>query len=357
MSDLVCKLVEEEIDKRRFLSLPNSIYEEGKLPNNRETEYELVHSKHILSSDFSIYPYIVYKENCENIPLSRAALFVYPDDEVGYIGLYETRYNDKAISLLFRTIEFKAKELGLKKLVGPIDGSIWIKYRFKVDNFNREPYTCEPYNRKGYKVNWEDNGYKVCEEYVSNYMRVPTECPEKEDKLLERFKKRGYEILTLRDKKFNVVIEEIYDLMIRLYSGFPMFKNITKEQFLNLYNPLSRILNPDMVFLAYKDGVLKGFSISLPNYSNLINDLSLMNLIKIRNIKKHSKEFVVLYLGADSDSFGLGVVLAILNQRYFVEHKCTSISALIHKGNTPEKYYSDMVSCQSNYVLLSKELK
>lgn len=357
MSELICKFVEEEIDKRRFLSLPNSIYEEGRLPNNRNTEYELIHSKHILSSDFSIYPYIVYKENCENIPLSRAALFVYPNDEIGYIGLYETRYNENSISLLFKTIENKAKELGIKKLVGPIDGSIWIKYRFKIDNFNREPYTCEPYNRKGYKVNWEDNGYKVCEEYLSNYMRVPTECSEKEDKLIERFKNRGYEIVTLRNKRFSVVIEEIYDLMIKLYSGFPMFKNITKEQFLNLYNPLSRILNPDMVFLAYKNGVLKGFSISLPNYSNLINDLSLMNLIKIRNIKKHSKEFVVLYLGADSDSFGLGVVLAILNQRYFVENKCTSITALIHKGNTPEKYYSDMISCQSNYVLLSKELK
>ena len=357
MNELVCKLVEEEIDMRRFLSLPNSIYEEGKLPNNRETEYELIHSKHILSDEFVIYPYIVYKENCENIPISRGALFVYPNDEIGYIGLYETRYTDKAISLLFRTIECKAKELGLKKLVGPIDGSIWIKYRFKIDNFNREPYTCEPYNRKGYKVNWEDNGYKVCEEYVSNYMRVPTECPEKEDKLLERFKKRGYEILTLRDKKFNVVIEEIYDLMIRLYSGFPMFKSITKEQFVYLYKSLNKILNPDMVFLVYKDEKLKGFSISLPNYSNLINDLSLMNIIRINSIKKNSKEFVVLYLGADKDSIGLGVVLAILNQRYFVKNKCTSITALIHKGNTPERYYSDMVSCQSNYVLLSKELK
>ena len=356
MSELVCNLVKEEIDKRRFLSLPNKIYEEGRLPNNRNTEYDLIHSKHVLSGEFSIYPYIVYKEDCKDIPISRAALFVYANDEVGYIGLYETRYNEKSVSL-FRTIEGKAKELGLKKLVGPIDGSIWIKYRFKIDNFNREPYTCEPYNRKGYKVNWEDNGYKVCEEYISNYMRVPTECSEKEDKLLERFKKRGYEIVTLREKKFKYVIGEIYDLMIRLYSGFPMFKGITKEQFMELYSPLSKILNEDMVFLAYKNDVLKGFSISLPNYSNLINDLSLMNIIRIKSIKKNSKEFVVLYLGADSDSMGLGVVLAILNQRYFVEHKCTSITALIHKGNTPEKYYSDLVSCQSNYVLLSKELK
>ena len=134
---------------------------------------------------------------------------------------------------------------------------------------------------------------------------------------------------------------------------------IRKKHQIFLEKLLSSPPNRAIVYIVnkYKGKTARIASYGLYKVDNLINDLSLMHLIKIRNIKKHSKEFVVLYLGADSDSFGLGVVLAILNQRYFVEHKCTSISALIHKGNTPEKYYSDMVSCQSNYVLLSKELK
>ena len=82
-----------------------------------------------------------------------------------------------------------------KKIVGPVDASFWIKYRLKINKFER-PYTGEPYNLKYYYKLFTDNSFKVCDHYTSQvYEQVDeTYSNVKFTEHFKEFKKLGYKI-------------------------------------------------------------------------------------------------------------------------------------------------------------------
>ena len=81
--------------------------------------------------------------------------------------------------------------------------------------------------------------------------------------------KRGYTIENPNRENFTEKLYEVFSLLIKLYSGFPCFTEIDREQFGVMFSGLKYALNYDMVKLAYKDGELAGFSISLPDFGNV----------------------------------------------------------------------------------------
>lgn len=345
----ICLEVVSKEHQELFLSLPKLLYKKEYLTQNRKVERDILNGKHCLSSDFDIYPFIVV--NGENEILSRCILTVYPNDNVGYVGFFESYYNKFAVTRLFEEVRRKAEGLGLTKLVGPVDCSFWIKYRFKVDNFDKI-YTGEPYNKEYYKTLWEHVGFNVSEEYYSNQLRIPKAEDDsgKCKKRLEYVLEKGYTIRNVSRKSFDKDLREIFRLLSKLYSDFPAFKMITEEQFVSQYGYFKYILDYRTVFLAHKDEKLVGFLICLPNFEN---DNSLLNIIKTR---RNAKEYIVLYLGVDSGHLGLGGAFAELSRKFFEAHKNYSILGLIHKGNISGAYYKNLIVDKYNYVLMEVNL-
>lgn len=352
---MYCIEVEYSEDKDRFLGFPKKLYEKEFLTQDWKTEMQILNNCHTLSPDFIVYPYIVLRE--DNSVLARAVLTVYPEDSVGYVGFFESINSNKVMNCLFEKIKEKALHLGLTKLVGPLDSSFWIKYRFKIDHFDN-CYTNEPYNKDYYKELWENWGFKVCEKYYSNQMRVPTEedSLDKSKSRLETMLINGYTFKNSNKKTFSTDLVEIYNLMKDSFSKFPMYKEISEEQFVEMYSNLKMVLNYDMVHLAYKGTELVGFFIALPNYGNGLYDLNMLDFLKILNIKTNPKEYVLLYMGASPNHLGLGGSFAELVKTYLQEHNCTSIGALIHEGNCSGVYYKNLVVDKYEYVLMDYDL-
>ena len=94
------------------------------------------------------------------------------------------------------------------------------------------------------------------------------------------------------------------------------------------------------------------FFINLPNYNNLLNNITLNKLVKIFKIKKNPKEYVLLYMGVDTTALGLGAALAELIKIELCNKKCTSIGALIHKGKVTNNFYNELIDNKYHYVLL-----
>ena len=113
----------------------------------------------------------------------------------------------------------------------------------------------------------------------------------------------------------------------------------------------------DMVRMAYYKEKAVGFCISVPNYNNKVNHLNLKNIIKILHIRKHPKEYVMLYLGADRNHKGLGKAIAYTMAEELKKQNLTSISALIRDGNININYGYEKFTNKYEYVLLEKELK
>ena len=352
---IFCVEVECSEDKEKFLTLPKKLYEKDFLTQDWKTEMQILNKCHILSNDFVVYPYIVLTEK-DNV-VARAILTVYPKDSVGYVGFFESVQSQEITNCLLDKIVEKAKSLGLEKLVGPLDASFWIKYRFKVDHFEN-CYTNEPYNKEYYKELWENWGFTVCDKYYSNQMRIPTEedSLEKPKKRLEMMKSKGYVFRNPTKKTFQKDLKDIFNLMKEVYSHCSGFKMITEEQFIEMYAGLKMVLNYEMVHLAYKEDELVGFFVSLPNYGNGLNDLNILDFVRLLNIKNNPKEYIMIYMGASPKHLGLGGSFAEIAKTYLQEHNCTSVSALIHEGNTSGVYYKNLIVDKYNYVLMEYDL-
>ncbi len=341
-----------------FLSLPRKLYSRSEITQDENTERQILSGTHILSKSFSFYPFVAVDENGGAV--GRCALTCYKNREDAFLGFFECINDEEACGIMFEEVFRLAAKHNKRKIVGPVDASFWMKYRFKVDNFNRKIYACEPYNKEYYADLWEKLGFKICERYFSNQIRTPLKSDENK-KCRQRFEtmtKRGYTIMTPNRENFTEKLYEVYSLLIRLYSRFPCFTEIDREQFGAMFSNLKYALNYDLVKLAYKDGELAGFSISIPDFGNAAcGKITLIKLIKILRNKYFPKHFINLYMGVGTDHLGLGSMLAESIKRSLVEKKCSSISALIHEGKVTGNYYNNELSqFRYNYVLMEKNL-
>ena len=338
-----------------FLSLPKTLYRNNDNTEDSSTVKRLLLGEHALNKYFDLYKFVAYKNDQ---PVARFTITIYPKDSTAYLGFYECIDDDRVARGIFKEAERYAKTLNCKTIIGPVDASFWVKYRLKINNFDRRPYTGEPYNKDYYLRQFQDNGYSICDHYTSNQYRsaqyeyVNSEYLGK----YEEFVKKGYEIRRLKPEEFNDRLKDLYKLLTALYSDFPIYKQISEADFISVFSSYQIIINPSMVKFGFKSGKMVGFFISIPNYHNDVYNINLPKLFRIIKIKKSPDEYVMLYIGVDQKHHGLGRALVYSIIRELNQNKKSSIGALAHDGKVTQKYASDMISDIYEYVLLKKQL-
>ena len=352
------KFKQEEKYINEFIELPKKLYTKDNNMEDSKTIESFLLNKHALSKYFKLNKFLVYGD--EGNVVGRFIITEYKDDKENcYIGFFEC-INDKNVAkFIFKEADKFAKKKKYKKIVGPVDASFWNKYRLKINLFDKSPYTGEPYNLDYYYKMFLDNKYKVVEHYVSNIFERVDESYHN-DKFTEHFNefmKLGYEIVKPKRSDFDKCIEEIYYLIMDLYSTFPAFKEIKKDDFIKVFSSYKMILNMDMVRMAYYKGKAVGFCISIPNYHNKVYHLTPINILKVLWERKHPKEYVMPYLGADRNHKGLGKAIAFSIAEELKKNNLPSINALIRDGNINIKYGEDKITDQYEYVLLERKVK
>ncbi len=338
-----------------FIELPKKLYTKNDNCENPEEIKQILLKKHALSNDFKINKFLVYKNDDA---VGRFIITEYPDDKkVCYIGFFECINDKKVAKYLFDEAYSFAKDKRYKKIIGPVDSSFWIKYRLKINKFER-PYTGEPYNLNYYYKLFLDNKYKVCDHYTSQvYEKVDERYSNyKFTEHYEEFTNLGYKIINPKINDYDKCIEEIYELITKLYSDFPIYKNISKENFIKTFTSYKKIINMDMVRMAYYKDKSVGFYISIPKYNNLVYHLNLINILKILKIKMKPKSYVMLYMGVDQNHKGLGKALIYSIVEELKRSNLPSIGALAHDGKISQNYAPEKITSRYEYVLLERKI-
>lgn len=339
-----------------FINLPRKLYDKNTLMEDKDTMKSLLLGKHSLNKYFTLDKYLIYDDDtC----VGRFIFTKYPDDNISYLGFFEVINDNKVAKFLFDQAYSIAKREKRSKIVGPVDASFWLKYRLKINMFDKIPYTGEPYNKDYYFDMFKNNKYKVVEHYTSNiYEVVEDEYDNKKftEHFIE-FEKLGYVIKSPVLEEYEKTVEEVYYLITDLYSDFPIFKNINKDDFMEIFKSYKMILNLDMVKMAYYNGKNVGFFISVPNYNNLVYNLNLFRILKVLKLKKKPREFVMLYMGTDQNHKGLGKALAFSITNELKKNKLPSIGALARDGKITQNYAEDKIENRYEYVLLERLIK
>lgn len=352
---LVKKATANEYDD--FLSLPSRIHNKNELMQKRSEELTLLQGTHTLSKYFSFTAFVCY---FNEKAVARCAVTIYPNKDEAYLGFFDSEDNSTAVKAMVDVAENFARENGIKKLIGPVDASFWIGYRMKSDKFDENRYFSEPYGKEYYPRLWKKIGFEISETYVSNIYKRFSKKEEHDPTYIKRYNffiRKGYHIVSPKKQDWNKAIGDVYKLLIKLYSDFPVFSYITEEEFRELYKSLKLILDFSMVKFVYKNDTMVGFFITVPDYRNkLYGKLGLFELIFMLKNRKRCDNYILLYLGVDEKHLGLG---SALSQAMFEElcHKnASAIGALIKKGKVSEKYLDNKIIGQREYLLFEKQL-
>lgn len=352
---LVKKVTENEY--KDFLAFPSHIHEKHNLMQKPSDELALLQGTHTLSKYFSFTAFLCYDN--ESV-VARCAVTIYPGKEEAYLGFFDSEDNIDAVKAMAEVAECYAKENGIKKLTGPVDASFWLGYRMKSDRFDEERFFSEPYGMEYYPKLWKEAGFEIAEVYISNIYKKLSKDEQDDEKYIRRyqfFTEKGYRIVSAQKKDWDNVIGEVYTLLIKLYSSFPVFSHITEEDFRELYKSLKTILDFSMVKLAYKNDTLVGFFISVPDYRNRLNrEIGLSELIFLLKNRKKCDNYILLYMGVDEKHLGLGSALSQAMFEELRKKRASSIGALIKKGKVSEKYIDKKILYQREYLLFEKTL-
>ena len=341
-----------------FLMIPKDLYSTRDIVQNEKEERELLLEKHLLSKYFKIYKLIVYKERSA---CARCIVTIYPEDDYSCIGFFESINDIECSKLLFEEAKRISRANNCKKIIGPIDCSFWIKYRLKTNNFDKKPYVSEPYNKEYYMELFLAGGYRVTESYVSNYYEKPPMFNYMDKKCMERYNKftdKGYHIISLKEKDYDIVIREIYNMLMELYKGFPVFKSISEVDFLQQFGAYRHILDFSFVKIAYYKEEVVGFVIGMPDYGNMLyGKLGFLKYIKLFLKKIRCSNYVLLYMGVKPGHYGLGSAMAYPMIKNAKKRRSSTIGALIKEGKVTQRYVKNKINSSYTYVLLECDLE
>lgn len=341
---------------RDFLSLPKKLYKKHFLMQDRAEEKAQLMGTHPLSSHYQLEAYVVYHERCV---VARAALICYPDLERAYVGYFEAKNDTEAVLALFERLKERASELGKSSIAGPVQASFWLGYRMKLDHFEESPFTGEPSGKVYYPTLWQAAGFSLSERYHSVfYQEVPFgDKQERLEKRYQQFVEKGYRIVSPKREDWPQVSRQVFTLLSKLYSDFPLYHSIREEEFATLFAPYQNVLDFSMVRLAYKDGILVGFLISLPDYGNVVyGRLTPLSLLRILQTRKKAKRYAILYLGVEPGHLGLGSALAYPIYKAIQERRAVAIAALIHQGKITENYATSLKEHRHSYGIFEATL-
>lgn len=340
---------------RKFTDLTKKIYNKNENTENSKEIIKILTNKHPLSKYFKLDKFLILKKD---EVVGRFVITTYPNDSKAYMGFFECINDDEVAKYLFDVAYNFAKENNYESLVGPVDASFWIKYRLKINMFDKIPYTGEPYNKDYYLELFQNNEFKIIEHYTSNiYDNIDENyINEKYNNRYEEFLNKGYKIVSPKIEEFEDALKEFYYLIIELYKDFPIYKRLSSKDFIKTFSSYKQIINTSMIKFAYLNEKMVGFFISVPNYKNKVYHLNLVNILKIIKFRKNPTEYVMLYMGVDKSHTGLGKALAYSIMKELKENNAKSIGALARDGKVTQNYVEDLIEDKYEYVLLERKI-
>lgn len=207
-------------------------------------------------------------------PVARLATYIAAElhgapGVTGMIGHYAARDDAQGVALL-REAADALMAAGSRRVLGPIDGSTWSRYRLALPNHDsavpEPPFLSEPQNPPTYPLHFEQAGFAPAALYESRVARDLSLANPNAPDGLRAMEARGIRIEALRMERFDDELRAIYDLSLVAFAENLYYSPIGWDEFRAMYMPLRERLDPDLVLLARTpDAGLAAFALAFPD--------------------------------------------------------------------------------------------
>jgi len=285
--------------------------------------------------------YFLVMQNGKSV--ARAAAMInddirHNDLKTGLIGYYEAFEDTAAVEILFKEIEKYFKSQNCQYIIGPMNGSTWNKYRVTIPD-SHPPFFLDNYNKPWYPDQFTANGFETIAKYYSSKQQ-PAES-KRIQKFKDRFSKKGIRIRPIQD--FRKDLMQIYEMSRIGFSNNYLYTPINAEQFLQMYTPIEKYIDPNYVLLAEDpDGRVVGFVFAVPNI-----------------FSQNTKSLIIKTLAVlpETSQRGLGSLLVeMLHDQAIKDGYQEVVHALMYEQNRSTNILSGKEEHFRNYHLYGKQI-
>lgn len=174
-------------------------------------------------------------------------------DGIGMIGSFEAQNDPERVRALLHEAARWLRDQGATRVIGPMDGDTWHRYRVNAGPFDTPPFLLEPVNPPYYDALWRHAGFDVIERYTSKRVDDIAPLIEKLAPMYQRAVARGYAIRSIDPTRLRDELTSIWRMSLEIFRGNRFYFDIALDDFLQLYDGIERLLVPELVLFI--DGV------------------------------------------------------------------------------------------------------
>lgn len=186
------------------------------------------------------------------------------------IGWYEATDAEAGVLLLRQALDILGT-MGPERIIGPIHGNTWSRYRLALPRTGKEEHTGpaflgEPRNPAEYNDHFREAGLHPLWTYESRLVRRPSANPEREAESQARLRRFGVRVRPLDFARFEKDLRAVYDLSLEAFADNWFYTPIPFAPFAAAHERMRPILDPSLVLLAEgREGALLGYGYAYPD--------------------------------------------------------------------------------------------
>jgi hypothetical protein len=227
---------------------------------------------------------------------------LYHNDKVGFFGFFESIDDHEVANALLRAAESWVEAHGMTALRGPTNFSTNDTCGFLSEGFDSHPVLLMPYNPKYYLGLMESAGFQKIKELYAYYFNRDMPIPERFAEMARRtLADESIRFRPLNLKDFENEVKRVQEIYNEAWQDNWGFVPMTEAELSHMAKDLKQIVDPDIVYFAEVNGETAGFSLSLPDYNEILKDLNgrllPFGIFKLLLNRKKIKRIRVITLG------------------------------------------------------------
>ena len=308
-----------------FIKLPNRLYKNEKY----YIPYLISDRKKFLDRDRNPFFHharaVYYLAYIDGAPVGRIAGIVndmhnqFHNERVGFFGFFDCIEDiDVARALLAAAEEFVGSA-GMELIRGPMNFSTNDEVGLLVEGFDSYPMFMMTYNPPYYIELFEKLGLKKIEDVFAYYIDENNRPSERIKIVVEKLRSRSRIMIRhISLKDFDRELEIVRAIYNDAWSKNWGFVPMTPEEFQHTADDFKKIVEPELVLLAFIDNEPAGFSLAMPDYNQIFKKMNgrlfptgLLKFIYFTKVKRiiESARIITMGIVHKYQKIGLDMVL------------------------------------------------
>ena len=272
------------------------------------------------------------------------------NEAVGFIGYFASApENNQLVREMFGQAETWLKERGVKRIIAPYDGAIYLDFGFRTAAFDEEPIFPFKWHPPYYRDYMHEAGFEpsyplwsyIVDFSSDKYLAIAQQVKDNQAVRVRPLNKNNW------DEEMDIQRRVLNEAFKNEWEYYPL----SREEFHDFYDPLKEFIDPRQMLVAEIDNEPVGICMGYPDINHVWKSFngSIGNVEDLKNAFTNYKRAGLVIIGVLPEARGNGVarLLAVtLFQRYQEHGLKEAAYHLVNEVNEKSRKFAEALCCE-----------